>query len=319
MNEPTGPVRCSGAEHQPLIAIVGPTAVGKTALALSLAGRFAVEVVSADSRQVYRGMDIGTAKPAMAERLRVPHHLLDLVEPDEPFTLAQYQRLAYRVIDDILSRGRLPLLVGGTGLYVRAVLQGLRIPEVEPNPGLRQELLQQAERDGHLALHARLRSLDPVAAERIDARNVRRVIRAMEVCLALGGPISEAQTAEAPPYRVLRIGLALGREPLYRRIDERIDVMLEAGLVSEVKGLLERGYDYRLPSMSGLGYRQIGLYLQGQVTLTEAVALIRRDTRRFVRQQGTWFRADDPTIAWFDVSGGLDDAVATRIEGFLNG
>lgn len=302
---------------RPLVAILGPTAVGKTALALRLAERFPVEVVSADSRQVYRGMDIGTAKPSQTERAKVRHWLLDVVDPDEPFTLAQYQRLSYEAIEDIHRRGRLPLLVGGTGLYVRAVLDGLCIPEVAPNPVLRAELERQAEQEGHLALHARLRGLDPVAAERIDARNVRRVIRALEVCYALGRPISAAQTAIPPPFAQLRIGLALPREQLYQRIDTRIDAMIEAGLVAEVQGLLARGYHRDLQSMSGLGYRQVAQYLLGEVALEESVALIRRDTRRFVRQQANWFRADDPAIEWFEASDQPEQAVAARLERFL--
>ncbi len=302
---------------RPLIAILGPTASGKTALALSLAASFPIEVVSADSRQVYRGMDIGTAKPTGEERERVKHWLLDAVDPDDPFTLAQYQRLAYDAIEDIHDRGRLPLLVGGTGLYVRAVLEGLCIPEVPPNPDLRGELERQADAEGYLALHARLHELDPAAAEHIDARNVRRVIRALEVCYALGRPISAAQTAVPPPYRLLRIGISMPREQLYQRIDQRIDAMIEAGLVAEVQGLMARGYHLNLPSMSGLGYRQVGQYLRGEISLDESVALIRRDTRRFVRQQSNWFRADDPAIEWYEASDGLDHQVAGRVSVFL--
>lgn len=308
----------SSPPDRPLVAVLGPTAVGKTALALSLARHLPVEVVSADSRQVYRGMDIGTAKPSRLEQQEIRHWLLDVVEPDEPFSLAQYQRLAYQAIEDVHSRGRLPLLVGGTGLYVRAVLDGLCIPEVAPDASLRGALQRQAEQEGYLALHARLRKLDPAAAERIDARNVRRVIRALEVCYTLGRPISAAQTAVPPPYRQLRVGLTLPRDRLYQRIDRRIDAMLEAGLVAEVQGLLAKGYDCDLPSMSGLGYRQVGQHLRGEVSLAEAVALIRRDTRRFVRQQNTWFRADDPAIEWFDASGDLERTVAARLKAFLD-
>jgi tRNA dimethylallyltransferase len=305
--------------NPPLVAIVGPTAVGKTALALWLAERFAVEVVSADSRQVYRGMDIGTAKPTMDERRRLPHHLVDIVQPDQAFTLAQYQEMAYSAIHEVQGRNGIPLLVGGTGLYVRAVLEGLSIPRVEPDPGLRQELGAEAQVRGYVALHARLRQLDPVAAERIDPRNVRRVVRALEVCYALGQPMSSAQRATPPPYQILRIGLTVGREALYRRIDERIDRMVDDGLLEEVRALIALGYDYRLPSMSGLGYRQVGMYLRGDLrSLEEAVAYVRRDTRRFVRQQSNWFRDDDPSIAWFDASTAPGDAIATGIEAFLS-
>jgi len=302
---------------RPLVAIVGPTAVGKTALALRLADELPVEVVSADSRQVYRYMDIGTAKPTVEERLRVRHHLLDVVEPDETFTLAQYQELAYAAIDDIQRRGRLPLLVGGTGLYVKAVLEGLSIPRVKPDHRLREQLYAEAAAKGYETLHRRLHELDPVAAERIDARNVRRVVRALEVCYLVGKPISSLQRASPPPYRILRIGLTMPRHLLYRRIDERVERMLAAGLVEEVRSLVERGYDYHLPAMSGLGYRQIGMYLRGEVSLEEAVALIKRQTRRFVRQQANWFRKDDPSIVWFDASNPIFEDILARIKAFL--
>ena len=303
---------------RPLIALVGPTAVGKTALAIRLADEFVVEVVSADSRQVYRHMDIGTAKPTVQERRRVAHHLVDVVNPDEPFTLAQYQQAAYAAIDDVHRRQRLPLLVGGTGLYVKAVLEGLSIPHVEPDPSLREALLAEAETKGCQALHDRLRDVDPVAAERIDARNVRRVVRALEVCYLLKQPISSVQHATPPPYRVLRIGLMMPREQLYRRIDERVEQMMAAGLVEEVRALVARGYGYSLPAMSGLGYRQIGMSLRGEVSLEEAVALIKRHSRRFVRQQANWFRADEPAIIWFDVSDSAFGAVAAQIRTFLS-
>jgi tRNA dimethylallyltransferase len=302
---------------QPLIAIVGPTAVGKTALALQLADVLPVEVVSADSRQIYRYLDIGTAKPAPHERERARHHLLDIVDPDQPLTLAQYQELANAAITDIQRRSRIPLLIGGTGLYVRAVLEGLHIPRVEPDPDLRKQLYAEAEVKGGGALHRRLRELDPAAAERIDARNVRRVVRALEVCHRLGKPISEVQQASPPPYRILRLGLTMPRPLLYERIDERIERMMAAGLVQEVRSLVERGYDYDLPAMSGLGYRQIGMYLRGEVSLPEAVALIKRHTRRFVRQQANWFREDDPRMVWFDASKPVLEAVVARIQSFL--
>jgi len=302
---------------RPVVALVGPTAVGKTALAIRLADEFALEVVSADSRQVYRHMDIGTAKPTSEERHRVAHHLIDVVDPDERFTLAQYQQAAYAAIDGVHRRRKLPLLVGGTGLYVRAVLEGLSIPHVEPDPSLREQLLAEAESKGYQALHDRLRDLDPVAAEHIDARNVRRVIRALEVCYLLRQPISSVQRAAPPPYRVLRIGLMMPREQLYRRIDERVGRMREAGLVEEVRALVARGYDYALPAMSGLGYRQVGMYLRGEISLDEAVVLIKRHTRRFVRQQANWFRADDPAISWFDVSKAGFRAVPEQLASFL--
>jgi tRNA dimethylallyltransferase len=300
-----------------LIVIVGPTAVGKTRLSLRLAQEFDGEIVSADSRQVYRGMDIGTAKPTLEERHRVPHHLIDVIAPDEAFTLAQYQELAYEAIGDVLARGKLPFLVGGTGQYVRAVVEGWGIPRVPPNENLREELYRQAEVDGDEALHARLREVDPRAAERIDPHNVRRVVRALEVYLETGRPISELQRRKPSPYRILQVGLTVERRELYRRIDERVDRMIERGLVEEVRGLVERGYGYDLPSMSGLGYQQIGIYLRGQISLGEAMQLIKRHTRRFVRHQYNWFRLDDENIRWFDVLGDSYREIRGLVAAFL--
>ena len=279
-----------------LFVIVGPTAVGKTALALDLARRLSGEIVSADSRQIYREMDIGTAKPTRKEQSLAPHHLIDIVAPDEPYTLAQFQADAYAAIDGILARGKLPLLVGGTGLYVRAVVEGLRIPRVPPDKELRAQLARQ----DRLALFERLRELDPEAAARIDPRNVRRTIRALEVCVTTGERFSELGRASPPPYRVTQMGLTMSRPELYARIDARVDRMMEQGLVAEVEALLKRGYSESLPSMSGLGYREIGAYLRGEVLLDEAVANIKRDTRDFVRRQYAWFRLKDERIRWFD-------------------
>ena len=279
-----------------LFVIVGPTAVGKTALAIELARRFDGEIVSADSRQIYRGMDIGTAKPTRQEQARVPHHLIDIIAPDEPYTLANYQAQAYAAIEGILARGRQPFLVGGTGLYVRAVVEGLRIPRVPPNEELRAQL---ALEDG-AALYERLRALDPDAAARIDPRNVRRTIRALEVCLTTGDKFSELGRASPPPYLITQIGLTLPRPELYARIDARVERMMAGGLVAEVEALVVQGYSWELPSMSGLGYREIGEYLRGEATLSEAVANIKRDTRNFVRRQYAWFRLRDERIHWFE-------------------
>jgi len=281
-----------------LFVIVGPTAVGKTELAIELAQRFDGEIVSADSRQIYRGMDIGTAKPTPQQQARAPHHLIDIVFPDALYTVAQYQADAYAAIDDILARSRQPLLVGGTGLYIRAVVEGLRIPRVPPNMELRARL----EREDGAALYERLRVLDPEAAARIDPRNIRRTIRALEVCLTTGARFSELGRAVPPPYRITQIGLTLSRPELYARIDARVDRMMAQGLVAEVESLVVQGYGWELPSMSGLGYRQIGEYLRGEVSLDEAVANIKRATRDFVRRQYAWFRLDDERIRWFEAT-----------------
>lgn len=294
----------AGHESPPLIAIVGPTGVGKTRLAVALSRELRGEIISADSRQIYRHMDIGTAKPTEEERKLVPHHLVDVVAPDEEFTLAQYQDRAYGAIEDVLSRNKVPFLVGGTGLYIRAILEGFLIPRVKPNPRLRRKLLQQAEQGGALALHARLQEVDPEAAANIDPQNVRRVIRALEVYHELKRPISQLQKRKAPPYRTLKIGLTMERKELYRRIDQRVDSMMERGLLAEMQGLVAEGYSYDLPAMSGLGYKQMGMYLRGEVDLQTAIRKMKSETHRFVRQQYKWFRQDDETIYWFDVGDG---------------
>ncbi len=283
-----------------LLVIVGPTAAGKTALSIELAEMLGGEIVSADSRQIYRGMDIGTAKATPAERARVSHHLLDIAAPDQVLTVAEYQRLAYLTIDAILGLGRLPMLVGGTGQYIHAVVEGWRIPAVSPQPGLRLALEAEAALHGPEALHARLAEVDPLSATRIDYRNVRRVIRALEVCLTTGQPISELQARHPPPYRVFQIGVRRPRPELYACIDARVDRMLEQGLVDEVQRLVAAGYGWDLPAMSGLGYAQIGAYLRGELALADAVALIKKQTRRFIHQQNTWFRPDDPEIHWIE-------------------
>jgi tRNA dimethylallyltransferase len=292
---------------------VGPTAVGKTETAIALAEAFDGEIVSADSRQVYVGMDVGTAKPTSEELARARHHLVNYLSPDVRLGLAEYQAAAYAAIDDVLERGKLPLLVGGSGQYVMAVAEGWGVPRVPPDPALRLTLESYAGTYSSTALHARLAMLDPVAAGRLDYRNVRRVVRALEVCLLADEPISDLQRKSPPPYRVLWLGLTRPRPALYTRVDGRIDRMLEEGLVEEVRRLVEQGFGLDLPSMSALGYREIGQYLRGDITLEEAVARMQRETRRFIRQQGTWFRADDPRIHWFD----LERVSPSEIVGFV--
>jgi tRNA dimethylallyltransferase len=283
-----------------VLIVVGPTAAGKTELAIALAEALGGEVISADSRQIYCGMDIGTAKATPEQRARVPHHLLDVVTPDQVLTLAEYQRMAYDAIAGVQARGRMPLLAGGTGQYVRAVAEGWRIPEVAPDPALRAALEEEARAAGAEALHARLAGLDPLAAARIDHRNVRRVIRALEVCLITEQPISDQQTKTPPPWRAVWLGVTRSRPELYERIDARADRMVAGGLVDEVRDLAEAGYDWNLPAMTGLGYRQIGQYLRGELDLPEAIALIKKGTRRFVHQQYSWFPLDHPGIHWLD-------------------
>lgn len=308
----------AGSAPPPLVAVVGPTGVGKTALVLSLAEELPIEVVSADSRQVYRYMDIGTAKPTPEERRQVPHHIVDVVDPDEEFTLAQFQEMAYSAIEDILRRGRLPFLVGGTGQYVWAVLEGWRVPKVPPQPELRARLYREAREKGSQALFERLQKLDPHAAEFIDPRNIRRVVRALEVCLVTDKPFSAQRGKNPPPYRTLIIGLTLPRPELYRRIDARIEKMLEKGLVDEVRKLLEMGYDLDLPSMSGIGYLEIGRYLRGEISLEEAVRQMKKRTRNFIRHQYNWFRLSDPRIHWVENHSEAREVALALIKDFLS-
>jgi tRNA dimethylallyltransferase len=304
--------------HPPLVVILGPTASGKTGLAIQAARALNGEIVNADSRQIYRHMDIGTAKPAPAERAVVPHHLLDLVAPDETFTVAQYQRAAYHAIDAIHARGRLPLLVGGTGQYITAVVEGWNVPEVPPNPDRRTELEDFAAEHGARALHDRLRAADPTAADRIDYRNVRRVIRALEVYLETGTPITALQRKSPPRYRVLPIGLTMPRESLYERIDTRLDRMVKDGLLGEVRALLDAGYTWACPAMSGLGYVQWRPYLEGDATADDVTAAIRRETRAFARRQYTWFNGHDAGIRWLDVTQVTPEAVIGQIQDWLS-
>jgi len=296
-----------------LVAIVGPTATGKTARAVALARTLDCEIVGADSRQVYRHMDIGTAKPTPEERSLAPHHLIDVVSLDQEFSLAQYLELAVAVLEDVWSRGKQPLLVGGSGQYVWALLEGWRVPRLPPQQELRRELEERAAHEGAGALHGELAQVDPKAAARIDPRNVRRVIRALEVYRATGRPISYWQEKGPPPWQTLILGLTCPRQELYRRIDARVDAMMEAGLVDEVRALLAMGYSPSLASLSGIGYKQVCQHLADELDLATAVARIKTATHRLARQQYTWFRLDDGRIRWIDVSLGAPFGEATRL------
>jgi tRNA dimethylallyltransferase len=296
-----------------LIAVVGPTATGKTALAVALARALGGEVVGADSRQVYRHMDIGTAKPTAEERAIAPHHLIDVVNPDEQFSLAQYLERASAALADVWSRGRVAFLVGGTGQYVWALLEGWKVPRLPPQRELRRSLEERAAREGAGALHRELVQVDPKAAQSIDHRNVRRVIRALEVYHTTGRPISYWQEKAPPSWETLILGLTCPRDDLYRRIDARVDAMMQAGLVGEVRELLAMGYSPELPSMSGIGYKEVCQYLSGKLDLATAVARVKTTTHRLARQQHTWFRQDDERIRWIDVSQGDPFEEATRL------
>jgi tRNA dimethylallyltransferase len=286
------------ASLPPVVFLVGATAVGKSALALELAQRIPGEIVSADSRLLYRGLDIGTAKPSPAERTLVPHHLIDVTEPDRPWSLAQFQQAALACFEDIASRGRIPYCVGGTGQYVRSLLEGWRIPPAAPKRALRESLERRAADGEAAAMHAELARLDPAAAAKIDPRNARRVVRALEVVLATGRPFSAQRMRGPVPFRPVILGLTLPRPALYARADARIDAMLAAGWIGEVRGLLARGFDSPLPAFSALGYGQIVRHLRGELSREECVREIRRATRVLIRRQANWFRADDPAIHW---------------------
>jgi tRNA dimethylallyltransferase len=296
-----------------VIAIVGPTAVGKSRLALSLAQAFDGEIVSADSRQIYRYMDIGTAKPSLQDRASIPHHLIDIIEPKDSFSLATFQRLAYEAIEDIWQRGKLPLLVGGSGLYVWSAVEGWQIPPVPPDPDFRHQLEEKAAIGGAYSLYQRLQEVDPVSASKIDPRNVRRVIRALEVCEATRVPFSQLQGKEKPLFNTLILALTCHRDKLYNRIDDRVDKMINQGLVEEVKGLAARGYSFDLPAMSSVGYRQIGQFLQGRIDLSTAIQQIKFETHRFARHQYAWFRLKDPRIRWLDVEDDIEKMASNLV------
>ena len=297
-----------------LILLVGPTAVGKTELSLQLAERLNGEIVSADSRLFYRGMDIGTAKPTAEERTRVPHHLIDVAEPDEIWSLAMFQQAATEIIADIHKRGKLPFLVGGTGQYIRAVTEGWTPPEVEPDPRLRDVLDELAKEGGIYWLYEGLKRIDPLAAEKIDPRNVRRTIRALEVILTTGRLFSNQRGRSNSPYNLLTIGLKRSREELYQRVDERIEAMFAAGFLDEVKGLLDEGYSPDLPTMSAIGYRECIQVVEGQLSVEQAKVEMRRATRIFVRRQANWFKEDDPNIHWLDVG---QENLVKMVEDFI--
>lgn len=298
-----------------LIAIVGPTATGKSSLAIELSQDFDGEIINADSRQVYCYMDIGTAKPTPDEQAQVPHHLIDVVYPDQDFSLAIYQHKAQEAITDILQRGKTPFLVGGSGLYVWSLLEGWRIPSVPPDPVLRQSLESRARLEGTEALYEELKHIDPDAAQRIDSKNVRRVIRALEVCHQ-GTLFSQLQIKE-PFINSLVIGLTSDRTDLYRRIDLRVDSMIREGLQTEVEGLIAKGYGFDLPAMSGLGYRQMCTFLEGKTELPTAIQQTKFATHRFARNQHSWFRRDDQRINWFELRENTRQNIHHVIQNYL--
>ncbi len=297
----------------PLVVILGPTAVGKTEIALQLAEKLNGEIVSVDSRLFYRGMDIGTAKPSQAEMQRVPHHLVDVAEPDEPWSLTRFQEAARECLAAIHARNHLPFLVGGTGQYIRAVTEGWMPPEQPPNDDLRRILEDWGNRIGRLELHRKLAVLDAEAAAAIDPTNMRRTVRGLEVVLSTGRRFSEQRRKGKALYSVLQIGLNRPRPELYARIDARIEAMVAGGLLEETRRLLERGYSTHLPGLSAIGYREMTAVLRNEISLDEAVVLMKRKTREYVRRQANWFKLDDPEIHWFDAGRSTAEEIATFI------
>ncbi len=293
-----------------VLVLVGPTGVGKTQLALALARRMPVEIVNADSRQVYRYMDIGTAKPTVAQRAAVPHHLFDIRDPDRVLTVAEYQVLAVRAIEGTLAKGRVPVLTGGTPLYVRSIVHNLRFPRVVPDPALRMRLEGDLKRQGAEGLFQRLAELDPQTAATTDPHNGRRIIRALEIFLKTGKSKRHLEGTRPPVWPLYILGLTCPRLQLHQRVDARLDTMMAEGLCAETRGLLERKYDLTLPALQALGYRSLIQHLQGKISLSEAIQQAKRRTHRYIRHQYTGFRRLEEAV-WFDVScRALDDLAA---------
>jgi tRNA dimethylallyltransferase len=303
----------------PLIVILGPTAVGKTGIAIQVAENFNGEIVSADSRLLYRGMDIGTAKPTEMDRRKVPHHLIDVAAPDEEWSLAKFASSAKEIIHEIHQRGNIPFLVGGTGQYIRAIVEGWLPPPRAKDNSFREEMQKLAEKKGEEALHQELARIDPDSANKIHPANLRRIIRTLEIHHITGVPASQQRKKEPPHYEVLQVGLSLPRAILYKRIDKRIDAMMAEGFVEEVERLLSDGCSLASPAMSAIGYKQIGLALTGENSIEDAIQEMRKLTRQFVRRQANWFKVDDPSIIWITVDDRVVAAVSQKVRSFLVG
>ena len=301
---------------EPLLALVGPTASGKTEAAIGVAEALGAEVVSVDSMLLYRGMDVGTAKPTAEQRARVPHHLIDVVEPSEPFSVAQYQQLALEAVRSIRERGRAALLAGGSGLYFRAVVDELEFPGTDP--ATREALEAEAAAAGGQALHARLAELDPAAAERIEPENVRRTVRALEVAAVTGRPFSSFGTAweRFDPARVRVAGIEIAPDVLARRIEDRVHAMVREGLIGEIRTLLERGFGGWLTASQAIGYAEFARHVAGEIPLEEAVAFTVKRTKELARRQMVWFRRD-PRIRWFPAGRGGAGVLEDRLVGYL--
>ncbi|MGI5968309.1 MAG: tRNA (adenosine(37)-N6)-dimethylallyltransferase MiaA [Lachnospiraceae bacterium] len=300
---------------KPLVIITGPTAAGKTGLSVKLAKKINGEIISADSMQVYTGMDIGTAKISKEEMCGIPHHMIDIMEPAEEFNVALFKKHAVSYINEITARGHIPIIVGGTGFYIRSVLYDTEFTSCDTDYELRQKLFDYAKENGNDALHAKLLEVDPVSAEAIHANNVKRVVRAIEYHTLTGECISEHNTRESmksSPYNFAYFVINMDRKELYDRIDRRVDIMINNGLVDEVKELTKKGLTKDMVSMKGLGYKEIIEYFEGALTLDESIELIKKETRHFAKRQLTWFRREKDVI-WLDKSSKDEDALTDEI------
>ena len=301
----------------PIVAIVGPTGVGKTYLSLQIARRFNVEVVSVDSRQIYRHLDIGTAKPTLEDRLVAFHHLIDIADPKDDFSLATYLKMARSVIEEIHGRGAIPLLVGGTGQYFRALVENWQVPTVPPDWAFREKMGKFLLDQGVEALYDKLKLIDPMSARIIDPKNSRRVIRALEVYEHTGTSFSELRTMSDPSYTALVVGVTTNREKLNLWIDSRVDNMIDLGWVREVRNLLDLGINRQHSSMSSVGYRELIDYLDGSIEFSEAIQNIKTKTRRFARNQYGWFSLSNPSIEWVEHDGEIVDRTVELIKNFM--
>jgi tRNA dimethylallyltransferase len=299
------------------MVILGPTGTGKSRLAINLALKYDGEIVNGDSRQVYRFMDIGTAKPTIDEKKTAPHYLYDIINPDQEFSLAQYQQMAYQTIDEIHKRGKLPILVGGSGQYIWAVLEGWQIPRVPADVDLRRKLEIIAREQGIEIMFKQLTELDPKSGAQIDPHNIRRVVRALEVTLQTGQPFSNLKQKTDPGFAFLIIGLTTERQQLYSKVDARVDEMIKLGLENETRSLIERGYDFNLPAMNSIGYTQMGMYIRGINSFDETIKLIKNDSHRFVRHQNAWFRLKDSRINWLDIQTDIETQAKSLIDDWL--
>ena len=288
---------------RPILVIVGPTAVGKTDIAIAVAKEVDGEIISADSMQIYKGLDIGTAKPTVDERQGIPHHMIDVITPDQEFSVADYQANVEEILKELNRQNKTPILTGGTGLYIRAVLEGFVFYPKGRDESLRLKLQKIAESEGNIALHRQLGKVDPDTAKRLHPNDQRRVIRALEVYHSTGQPLSrhlEVQEQQPPRFPSTKFGLLRHRQRLYERINSRVDLMMEKGLLDEVRRLLDHGLDNSATAMQALGYKEVVGHLQGEYGLEEAIRLIKRDTRRYAKRQLTWFRRDR-NIMWLDL------------------